>query len=452
VNAPTSVNQPVTVPRAVPKSDVRLHGRQLVVARLTWVLAALAILGLDALGTPILFRVMHTGCDGDTCLNLQPSTATMASLLAGGLSRTFFAIYVTALYWTGTLVYAAIAAAIFWRRSDDRMALFGSFALLVFGAGPVFGAMKALPTSNPIWAQPVSVVSLVGTVAFYVFFCIFPSGHFVPRWMRWAALVWAIGPLLTLIPYAPLQASIAANTAFVVLFGLLVFAQAYRYWRISSPAQRQQTKWVVLGFVSGLGGFLAFLTLDNLVVSASWASSAPGVLFSDAALSVPLWLIPLSIAVAILRSQLWDIDVIIRRTLIYGTLTAVLAGLYFGVVIAAQFVGERLTGQTRPPSWLVVVTTLLIAALFNPLRRRVQRVIDRRFYRSRYDAARTIEAFAATLRTELDLSALSDHLVSVVEATMRPEHISLWLPAAKTRRVPVDEALRGGQPREGDRP
>jgi hypothetical protein len=153
----------------------------------------------------------------------------------------------------------------------------------------------------------------------------------------------------------------------------------------------------------------------------------PGQLVADTMLNVLLWLVPIFIGIAILRSRLWDIDVIIRRTLIYGTLTAILTAVYFAVVLIAQILGERLTGQTQPPAWLIVITTLAIAALFIPLRRGIQRAIDRRFYRSRYDAAHTVEAFAATLRSELDLASLSDHLMGVVEETMRPAHVSLWL-------------------------
>lgn len=418
------------------RSDLRLHGPWIAAARVAWIVAALVVLGLDMLGTPVLFAQMHAGCDGAQCINLQLTTARLHGLLRSGLSVTFVAVYVTALYWIGSLVYATIAAVIFWRRSDDRMAIFGSFTLLAFGAGPVFGTMKALPNSNPLWAPPINLVNLVGTVSFYLFFCLFPSGHFVPRWIRWAALAQALGPVLAMIPYAPLQAFAGGDAAFFVLFGLLVFAQGYRYRWASTLVQRQQTKWVVLGFVSGLGGFLillAFLAFSDVTLGAGWTFTAPGILFSDAALSVPLWLIPISIAVAILRSRLWDIDVIIRRTLIYGTLTAIVAGFYFATVIAAQFLSVRLTNQAQPPPWLIVVTTLMIAAAFAPLRRGIQALIDRRFYRRKYDAARTVAAFGATLRTEVDLDDLTDHLLAVVRETMQPEHASLWLRAPARR-------------------
>ncbi len=140
---------------------------------------------------------------------------------------------------------------------------------------------------------------------------------------------------------------------------------------------------------------------------------------------VGLIAIPISIGAAIFRYRLYGIDLLINRTLVYGTLTALLVGVYVGSVVLLQGLLRTLIGQESQLA--IVASTLAVAALFNPLRRRIQAFIDRRFYRKKYDAARTLEAFSAKLRDETDLDALSDDLVGVVRETMQPSHVSLWL-------------------------
>jgi hypothetical protein len=142
---------------------------------------------------------------------------------------------------------------------------------------------------------------------------------------------------------------------------------------------------------------------------------------------VPLVGLYVAVGIAILRYRLYDIDILINRTLVYGTLTAALIALYVSGVATTQTIFRALTGQEQQPQLAIVVSTLVIAALFNPLRRRIQAFIDRRFYRRKYDAAKTLEAFSAKLRDETDLEALNSELVGVVRETMQPAHVSLWL-------------------------
>ena len=146
---------------------------------------------------------------------------------------------------------------------------------------------------------------------------------------------------------------------------------------------------------------------------------------------------PIAIGIAILRYRLYEIDIIINRTLVYGALTVTLVALYFGGIVVLQRVFVLLTGQRS--TLAVVASTLLIAALFNPLRRRIQSFIDRRFYRRKYDARKTLEAFSAQLRNETDLEALSEDLVGVVRETMQPAYVSLWLrPEASPKGTQAD--------------
>jgi hypothetical protein len=183
---------------------------------------------------------------------------------------------------------------------------------------------------------------------------------------------------------------------------------------------------VVFGVAIAIAGTLTTIFTVGAAVDLPPEAVGPRML-SMLLMDAFMLFIPLSIGVAVLRARLFDIDVIINRTLVYGSLTAILALLYFGGVTMTQSVFQTLTGQGRLPQLAIVASTLVIAALFNPLRRRIQSFIDRRFYRSKYDAMKTLEGFSARLRDETDLQALNDELVGVVRETMQPTHVSLWL-------------------------
>jgi len=182
--------------------------------------------------------------------------------------------------------------------------------------------------------------------------------------------------------------------------------------------ERQQIKW-----------FASAAALSLVWISVFGQSNFGGLPGAIVALSVLLVItsIPVATGIAILRYRLYDIDLLINRTLVYGSLTAMLALLYFGGVATTQAIFGALSGQEEQPQLAVVVSTLAIAALFTPLRRRIQGFIDRRFYRRKYDARKTLEAFSAKLRDETDLDALRDDLVGVVGETMQPAHVSMWL-------------------------
>ncbi|MGH3146186.1 MAG: hypothetical protein ACRDTR_10345, partial [Rubrobacter sp.] len=214
----------------------------------------------------------------------------------------------------------------------------------------------------------------------------------------------------------------------VGLWAVCAFAQTYRYRRVSGPVERQQVKWLVFGvgaLVASLAAFflpLAFFpNLDQPGLLSLYYDLAGRALVG----SFAFLLIPLSIGVAILRYRLYDIDIVLNRTLVYATLTVSLAVVYLGSVVLLEQLFTALTGQGSQLA--VVASTLVIAAAFGPLRRRVQDLIDRRFYRRKYDARLTLEVFSAKLRDETDLGALNDDLVVAVHETMQPAHVSLWL-------------------------
>lgn len=417
--------------------DTRLRGRWLLLARIGWVAVVIATLVLFAGGASGFFAELQGTCAGAGCDRWLLSPEQAQGLEVAGLSLGFYAAYKITLEAFFVLSFCVVAAVIFWRRSYDWMALFAAIMLVVFGGNTFIDTHRALNLDSPIWWWLDTFMAFLGSAMLFVFFYLFPDGRFVPRWTRWTALGWVV--LNAAGYFAPPTPLLDANTEgalfpiiALVLFVSVVVAQTYRYRRVSSAAQRQQTKWVVFGFTAGVSGMLLLsggeVLLRGYLATSSLAPTAFGGVYEIIGITgfyAFLLLIPLSIAFAILRHRLYDVDVVINRTLVYGVLTASLALVYFGIVVLLQALLRAVTGNESQLA--VVASTLAIAALFQPLRRRIQDLIDRRFYRRKYDAARTLENFSAKLREETDLEQLNRELVSVVRETMQPEHVSLWL-------------------------
>jgi hypothetical protein len=292
-------------------------------------------------------------------------------------------------------------------------------------------------------------------VGLFVFLALlFPDGR--PPSSRWRPLVWGIGVVIVagtvsvalwpetargfdLINH-PLGTEVATDVinpveTIVYVLGLIAAASLLVRLRRSKGIERQQVKWFTYAVaVLATSATLAYVVSESMgVVWLDWISSVLVI--------VSVVGLPGAVGIAILRYHLYNIDLIINRTLVYGPLTAVLAGLYLGSILVLQLLFRALTGEES--QLVVVASTLAIAALFNPLRRRTQGLIDRSFYRRKYDAVKTLEAFAAKLRDETDLDALSDDLVGVVRGTMQPVHVSLWLRP--------DLAPKGGEGSGGSR-
>jgi len=334
------------------------------------------------------------------------------------------------------LLSVGLAALLFARRRGDVMAVFVAFYLLAYGI--LFGGpLEMLNGGQPgAWADfAIRLQTALLTTPTLLLLGLFPSGRFAPRWMR---LV-----VLASLPFSPLAFLLSpkvwvtfADPGLILLAcalgGLMLagaYAQVHRYRRVSTPAEQQQTKWFVFGLLVWLG-LLALLTIPYTLLL-NWPAGAPLPWWAPLN-SLGWWLslgiLPVSLALAILRYRLWDIDVLIRRTLVYSAVTTLVVALYYGGVVGLGALARALTGQARSPV-VTVATTLALAAAFNPLRRWVQGLIDRRFYRRRYDAAQTVADFAAGLRTGADaeLEPLVARLLAAVDETLQPEHASLWL-------------------------
>jgi multidrug transporter EmrE-like cation transporter len=417
-------------PAASNAADTRLHRGRLLIARAGWIALTLLVLALSALALPTAYALLQTVCQpGTTCLSFQLTQVDPRLLQQLGLSPGFLAAYQLGLDVGTLLIYSVLAALVFWRRSTDRMALFCAYMLVLAGGATYTGLLDVgLRAAAPAWYWPVGVLEVLGQVSLLTFFLIFPRGQFVPRWTRW----WVLVAVLLEVHYVftdPLKAAKSSGPfdffAFVALVLSLVGLQVYRYRRVSTFRERQQTKWVVFGFSVAIVGFILSFTLVHFFPDETLQSSVFNILVVGTLSDGFLLLIPISIAIAILRSQLYDVDVIIRRTLVYGVLTATLALAYWGGVAGLQELLRPFIGEGN--DLVIVVTTLAVASLFLPMRRRIQALIDRRFYRRRYDAAKTLASFSASMRDEVDLERLKVQLVEVVNETMQPSRVSLWL-------------------------
>jgi hypothetical protein len=258
---------------------------------------------------------------------------------------------------------------------------------------------------------------------------LFPTGRLPSS--RWRPFAWlSVAVILVGVLYS---SAISPDVGFdappnpiqllVLALGGVAAASLVVGRRGARGVERQQIKWLLYaGPIWFIGGALQIAVFYFMLVEESWGMWVAHLLVAVGGLGGPI-----AIGVAILRYRLYEIDLLINRTLVYGSLTALLAVVYFGGVSATQLIFRTLTGQEQQPQLAIVISTLVIAALFNPLRRRIQMFIDSRFYRRKYDARKTLEAFSAKLRDETDLDALSDDLVGVVEETMQPAHVSFWL-------------------------
>src|SRR6266567_3342469 len=301
--SPTSTVEPLS---ARNESETRLHGHWLFIARAGWVALTLLILVLTAIAIPQANALLQAVCQpGALCLNsLTPADVRQLQQL--GLSPGFLAAY--QIGWdVGTpLIYTALAALIFWRRSADRMALFCAYMLVLFGGATYTGLLDiGLRTVAPAWYWLVGGLELLAQVCVPTFFLLFPSGRFVPRWTQWGVLVVSLYEVWYVFfsNEDGGQGSALGNLVFAALILGLVGLQVYRYRRVSTFRERQQTKWVVFGLAVALGGFALFLIIGSLFLPSDLRNSpVASVLIPTTVTDGLLLFIPISIAIAILRS------------------------------------------------------------------------------------------------------------------------------------------------------
>jgi len=372
-----------------------------------------------------------------------PSISISEAMGLTNIPETVAAVLLTTL----VLSFSTVGALIATRRPHNPIGWIMLAAGISVGATLLASAYVDLSLALPQESLPAtqwvawvtSWLPLVGFAPMVTFLLLlFPDGRLPSR--RWRPVGWlavvavatlALGTALTPgslvyraevinpLGLAPIEGSLleegGVGWLLVPVSVVLSAASMVVRFRRAAGEQRQQIKWLALAAVfAAVGWVFSSLTYETKLEAAGILL----VLFSFLG-------IPLAVGIAVLKYRLYEVDLLINRTLVYGSLTATLVALYFGAVVLLQRIFVTLTGQQS--TLAVVASTLLIAALSNPLRRRVQAFVDRRFYRSKYDTRKTLEAFSARLRDETDLDALSDDLVGVVRETTQPAHVSLWL-------------------------
>ena len=411
------------------------EGRARVAFLLAWSLAGLCV-ALFVASVPLLVLARSAHIPSSWEANL-----TVGNLLGGALFLIFPLVgaLIASRRPRNAIGWILLAEGLLWMflGMTDYYGLYG-----VARPGSVPFPVGVAGINNFMW---VPAVGLLGT---YVFL-LFPDGRLPSR--RWRPLAWLSGTVIMLVSICVGLAPGALQNLGGIRnpFGLegypwveavgyfvlpllplcmvaSVLSLVMRYRR-SRGEERQQIKWIA--FAASFVGFMYLIAMVCAFIfpSGAWFQAGSPLwldLLGYAAL-ISFTLVPIAVGFAVLRYRLYEIDIIINRTLVYGSLTISLALVYVGLVVSLQYVFRALTGGDSQLA--IVASTLAIAALFNPLRRRIQTLIDRRFYRKNYDARRTLEAFSARLRDETNLEQLNVELLSVLGATMQPEHVSLWL-------------------------
>jgi hypothetical protein len=376
--SPTSARPAELVSSA--SGDVLLRGRRLKLAQGFWIGFVICVWALFIVAIPARLNELLRVCAGETCA-IGPEQARALEQL--GISVGFFAGYTLALEVALALGFSLVGLIIFARRRDERMAIWLSLALVIFGTATP-APLQALERAQPGWLLPVEFLRYLGVVMLLLSTCIFPDGHFVPRWTRRTTLLWA----LWLLPFYLFGNEMYRQwpwllrvffSSLLLAFGTGVLAQFYRYRRALNPVQQQQTKWVLFGLTGAFVGYFG-VTLPYVFSQLSATGRAPVVSFDLVSVgirTVAILLVPATIGIAILRYRLFEIDILINRAFVYGTLTAILAGVYAASMTSLQKFFIALTGQESDAA--IVVTTLILTTTFTPVKNWLESIASRRF-------------------------------------------------------------------------
>ncbi|HKH12119.1 MAG TPA: GAF domain-containing sensor histidine kinase [Rubrobacter sp.] len=431
-------------------ADTRLRGRSLALARAAWVAVAALALGLFVAGIPSELAQLRIPCPTPVCATGQLPPAGLRALGDLGLSPNLYAAYTVAMDVIFATVYAAVAALIFWRKSEDRMGLFVSFSLLTFGTATFTFTLAALVARHPAWEIPVAILHFLGAASFGLFLYLFPDGRFVPRWVRWVALGW-IGWQLAehFFPrwVSDPNAWQAATETVVWLgaLGTVIYSQVHRYRHTSSPVERQQIKWVVFGISTAFAGFLgismaleAFTTAPTPTAPGELVAFLVGYTFIG---YLVVLLIPATIGIAMVRYHLFDVDLVINRTLVYGALTTSVVGIY---ILAVGGLGILL--QARGNFLVSLLAAGLVAVLFAPLRNRLQRGVNHLMYGERDEPYAVLSRLGQRLEATLAPDAALKTIVETVAQALKIPYAAITLKQGDEFAMAAEYGTPAGEP------
>src|SRR5215203_898439 len=405
-------------------TSTALSGRRLGLARAGWLIVAMLSIGLFCASIPGYYDWLYGFADVN-----GGSAAVRANLEAQGISIDFYATFLFSIRAAAVVVWVVVGVVVFLRRSDDWMALFTSLMLITFAVFYLYDGYAALVDRYPSLWLPVNLLAFLGAISFALFFYLFPDGRLVPRWARWLLIIWVAheapyyffpGSFLDTERSFPLLDFIADLSLLCVGIG----AQVYRYMRVSDWVQRQQTKWVVFGTASSVLGLIGL----TLLFSSSDTLTKFGSPYTFAILAGMrgfLLLIPLSIGVAILRQQLWNVDVVINRTLVYVGLTASVVVIYALIVGTLGLLLLRTHDNLFGNSLVSLLAAGCIAVLFGPLRQGLQRGVNRAMYGERDDPYGVLSRLGVRLEAALEPSTVLPTIVETVAGALKLPYVAI---------------------------
>jgi hypothetical protein len=451
------------IEEAQDEAPTKLTGRDLLWARLAWIGLTLFTVGIFIASFPARAAQLQSldigarsPADIMRAVDLDSVRNALEEL---NLTTEFYTTYNLTVELIYAVVFFAVALVIFKRRSDEPMALYMSLTLILFGTAsiPTFGA---LGEANPTWELPLNLLTIWGWILVFILLYIFPDGRFVPGWTRYLVALFTVWHLaFTFFPEAPFSPwqwpAWVPIMIWVPIFLMAVACQIYRHYRLSTHMQREQTKWVLYGMaVAVVGG--ALVSLPNIYHRSMNLPGHPAGIYEIARLPLQYLFIlafPISIGIAIIRRNLYGIDFIINRTLVYIPLTGILTGLYSAVIALLQRIFMAVTGERSDAA--VVMTTLILASTFTPIKNALQGAVDRRF-KEVPDSTKALRAFQLELDKEfyvLDARKVTRRLLDEVakaygaksgavylvrQGEMRLTHVhGEWTEGDATLKVPI---------------